>query len=424
VPASLILLAVESHPMELSVKPTIGKLYLFPFAILFISLFCIPTDIENSSGRSVFEQLILVFIYLFAMLLVIRQPTYLKNTLRRGKPLILLYLLVLASSFWSAYPTSVVIGFIHKTGIFFIAMCAALLLLKDSVNFYRIALNGLFIYFIATLLIIFLKPDIGVMGSGRWKGLTSHPNTLGVICLVQTWIIITSFFVANRYTNYYFFYCILALVITSICLLGTDSMTSILLSIILILTGIWKSFTLFTKGYVKVVNILFLMLMLVTSVAIVFFFNSELFTSTGFYKGIGRDSTMTGRAILWALAFKGIDMHPYLGWSFDTLRSFLNQYPLPVDTDQVHNGYLDILVRGGIISLLVFFLLVIQMYSNISKLEKRKRYIFLSSIITILIHNISESSILRDNNLLWLCFMIVYFYSLNTNLQPNFSDNK
>ena len=421
--------------MTLNKSSTIGALYLLPFFIFFTAtstaLFQPDSTGQAQQSSSLLNQIALTLAYSTAFILLLKQPGVISSTLSKALPLNILFFLMLISVFWSNMPVKVVISVIHNTGVTFITLCMALLLVKDKEKFFKYLLMALFIYITATIIVSLFIPSIGLMTSankydtsliGRWRGLTDHPNSLGSICLFTSWVTLSSYFYSKQ-SKFIKLIALITLTANLYCLYKANSMTSLLLSIALIIGIGWFTYLGKASGGIKALKIMFAVFSFFMICAFILMMHPEYFSEKYFFYTIGRDSSLSGRSRLWQIGLRGFSEKPMLGWGYDSLVSFLTKYHMGYGT--LHNGYLDLLVRGGIVSVFFFSVLLIQLFGLLIKqtTQNKDNYVFiLALIITVLVHNMSESSLLTNTNLIWLMFLLGYFYSIkyksiNNNIQ-------
>jgi len=124
---------------------------------------------------------------------------------------------------------------------------------------------------------------------------------------------------------------------------------------------------------------------------------------------------LTGRGEIWALSFSAIEENFYFGNGYGAYWGVGN-IPLAFDIrdsylrfiNQSHNGYLDLYLQIGFIGLIIFSLLLyFFVRSNYGKLPFYLKYIFIFSLI----HNFTESSLLRDTHFVWFFLLICLVYS-------------
>ncbi len=124
---------------------------------------------------------------------------------------------------------------------------------------------------------------------------------------------------------------------------------------------------------------------------------------------------LTGRGEIWALSFSAIEDSFYLGNGYGAYWGVGN-IPLAFDIrdsylrfiNQSHNGYLDLYLQIGFIGLIIFSVLLYFFVTlNYGKLPFYLKYIFIFSLI----HNFTESSLLRDTHFVWFFLLICLIYS-------------
>jgi exopolysaccharide production protein ExoQ len=402
-------------------------IYLVPFLIFltFIGVSILQPDTgEQVQQSSTINQLLLLVAYLLAFKLLLKKQGLLTWVFYRTIPFNILLFLILISLLWTDFPRYVIMTFFHNIGTALISFCMVYLLLQNKDYFFKLLLIFLCVYIIVTIAVTLIKPDIGLMTSsniysitliGRWRGLTSHPNILGEICLFITWVCLgTLFFTKNN--NWISTLAIFTLAINFYCLYKTNSMTSIILSVALICCMTWFSVIEKSVGVIKFLKIMFALLILIIAIVLLFIFHPEVLSEKYFFNLIGRDESLSGRIDIWKMGIKGYEEKPIFGWSYDNLNTYFRHYSLGFG--ELHNGYLDLLVKGGLVSILCFIVLIIQSAILLTKqaLRKNKDYILISSlVITVLIHSVTEASILRNTNIIWLMFMIGYVYLISLN---------
>ncbi len=403
----------------------IGLSYLFPFFIYFtvssIALLQPGYGSQMQQDSSLTNQITFSLAYSFAFILLVKQQGIISWIIGRAMPLDILFFLTFISLFWSDFPGKVVISFLHSIGTAFIALCMSILLAHNKDKLFRLLLITLSIYIFVTIAVALLKPDIGVMASsnkyditviGRWRGLTTHPNSLGVTCLFITWVALSTFFYTKN-TKWISLLAVITLTGAFYCLYKANSMTSLLLSSTLVFGMTWFSFIGNSVGGVKHLKIIAGFFILFVGLMLFYILYPELISEKYFFRAIGRDASLSGRSSLWEVGLEGFSTKPFFGWSYDSLRSFLKQYNLGYG--QLHNGYLDLLVRGGLVSVFIFGLLLFQLFSGLIK-QTFKDYVFIYGLIlVVLMHNMTESSIIRSPSIIWLMFLVGYFYSLLIN---------
>jgi len=353
---------------------------------------------------------LLGFAYMLAAFLSLKHWQVLMSALGSSKAMLLFILYAGCSMFWSGLPLKVFVNFGHYTGMF---LCAFLLVFYHADRPDRILIiisrTVSFSVIISLLAVLLLPAESKHWYTGRWQGLAGNPNTLGLVCVVSVWSNIALLLLKRKFFAVELPY----LLFTIVVLVGAKSMTSILLSIgmagTLIGLKLIESDPVATKLVKLISSGVFCMGMLV----VVFIAKPELFTIGGALGSIGKDATLTGRTDLWTMAGEAFSARPVLGWSFDSGASafaFLGERGV----GQFHNGYLDLLVRGGGVGLIIVLFIMIDMivvYMRAGRQSYIENSIFATLFAGLAVHNITEASLAREGHLLWLLFLVVYFHS-------------
>jgi O-antigen ligase len=74
----------------------------------------------------------------------------------------------------------------------------------------------------------------------------------------------------------------------------------------------------------------------------------------------------------------------------------------------LHNGYLDLLVRGGIVAIVIYFFTLLRAIYRLLQLTGRtpEAAFWLMFIVADLAYELAEASLMRPVQVLWLVFLI------------------
>lgn len=335
---------------------------------------------------------------------------YLKKT---GIWTSLLFLLVLFSGFWTASPLPVVKEATHFFAMLLIGVLALFSFQTKPTSFFNAIFAYCVLFTLASVFIVFAAPAYGIGIDGRWQGVAAHPNHLGIVCLLGIYSSIYLFFLAEPTRVRKAFY-ILFNLFFFMCLLKADSVTSLLVSLFFMLT--MPSFFMISSSpnlVSAIIKICLIYVVVLTFILGVYLVAPDMFTFKTFFTATGRSATLTGRLGLWDDAWKAFLEKPLLGWGFDNLKTLSKTLPGRVKYGQFHNGYLDLLVRGGMLGwLFLFGFLSSIAIKALGALKNNKEFaaalVFL--FIGILIHNIAEASFMRFPNTLWMIFLCINFF--------------
>jgi exopolysaccharide production protein ExoQ len=129
----------------------------------------------------------------------------------------------------------------------------------------------------------------------------------------------------------------------------------------------------------------------------------------------GKSLTLTDRTQFWPILFDFGMTHPYFGagyggfWTPEMLNYFLD-ISIYGFVPEAHNGYLEVFLNLGFVGVGLLLCIIIKACANAWRANPfdseyaRMRLIIFAMI---LFHNIAEASFQRDNNLVWLVFLMI-----------------
>lgn len=314
------------------------------------------------------------------------------------------------SMFWSAFPTKVFINVGHLLGLALVLVAADRYFTEKPNGLFTLISLVLGSALLLSILVAILVPSVGVaLPEGRWQGLAGNSNSLGMIALISLWSNTAGLHLpASRKLRKW--HC-LGLAVSCAALAGSRSVTAILAA------GFAVTLTIFLVRLEGQPHVVRLMKILAASwgllilVVAVFAFVPHLLEAKGLFGFLGRSTTFSGRTHLWEEAWKLIELRPWFGWSFDSNLSVLKHLG---GVGQFHSGYLDLLVRGGWVGMVLFLGILISTLVRIgrlSRLEYRRAVVFAAMALAILLHNVTEASIARETHLLWTLLLFFYLFS-------------
>ena len=281
-----------------------------------------------------------------------RQEEFIK-TLDRNKLLLSVPLLSLLSSLWSLTPIStayhavqfvfvilVAIALFPKFGLFDLLKCIFLY------NFI-IQFGSLYVYF----------------SGGYWPegfpGAYLHKNLLGMFSTLQ---IITAFVLFVNGWNRIL--CLLSIVLAVLLLILSASGTSLVLSV-----AIWALFPFartIQKGMTKTFMTIGSLGILFSLVGFYLVSGVRIEIVDGILNLLGKDSSLTGRSVLWDYAMLAIPKNQWFGigflayWDspFTTAAGLQNE--MQQDLRMFHNVYIEVAVALGFIGAMLFTLTLVQ----------------------------------------------------------------
>ena len=299
---------------------------------------------------------------------------------------------------------------------------ASLAFIDRRISFIRWLFWLFLLMAVASILAATIFPQVGInfkdFGKPRWIGITTHPNALGASSLVLTWLATNLLFLTrSKLEKTLIFF---ATIISFFIMIKADSMTSLITSIFITFYIIYLYLFSGINSSIK----LFLY-------TVAFFIALLTFT---FYKDFseivnialsstGRNTTFTGRALLWQRAFMAVGKNIIFGYGFDNLEQLSKMYHLQMA--HLHNGYVEILVKGGLVASVLLSIVILKTYFKQLKIKHplKHEFIFLhTGLVMILMHNFTESSILKGLNTLGI--LIIYIIVSTSIAESNFKINK
>lgn len=350
------------------------------------------------------------FAYLLALGTVLAHSWASLQFLRNQVAFLLLAAYMAASIFWSAFPAKVFINWGHLMGLGLVLMAAGHYFKYRPDGFFAVVSGTLGLSLLVSIIVALLVPAVGVSElDGRWQGLAGNSNSLGMIALISVWSNTAGLYMpVNRKARKWHW---LGLAVSFTALAGTRSVTSILTAGFAVVAIVFLIRLEDNPQVVRLMKISVAVLGLLIIFATVLVFAPELLEAKGFFGLLGRSTTFSGRTKLWEEAWKLIEMRPLLGWSFDSNMSVLKHLG---SVGQFHSGYLDLVVRGGLVGMALFLGILTRVFARIVKLarlEYRLAALFAVMTVVILLHNVTEASLARETHLLWTLLLFFYLYA-------------
>jgi O-antigen ligase len=280
------------------------------------------------------------------------------------------------------------------------------------------------LFLLMTLASIFAAlyfPQIGIntkdFGKPRWMGITTHPNALGTQALALIWLASNLFFlVKSKFEKTIILFAIMA---AFYAMIKADSMTSLITSMVII--GYTSYYYVF-KQLSLPIKITLLTISALSFLFIISFYMSTSELTNATIASTGRTASFSGRTLLWQKGLISASDNIIFGYGFDDLKPLAKKHHM--DMSHLHNGYIEMLVKGGMIASMLFIFIIIKTFFHQLriKLLYKQDFIFLNTgLVMVLLHNFTESSILKGMNTLsiFLIFIIV-----STSLIPKDNNNQ
>ncbi len=350
-----------------------------------------------------------------------------KKILARNKWLVVLFIYMTLSIIWSNFPAISLRRCVRSMGT--LVMVLVVLTENNPLGAVRALLRRLYLVFIP-LSIVAIKyfRNIGVAydWSGteeQWKGLSLDKNSLGqgAMCsgLFCTWQILQNWATQKLSLD------LLLLVLTLWVLRGSKNSHSSTA----IIGFITSAAFLFGLQYIKkratrakrIVLAVTMAFILLTPVVYLVFEVFDTNPVTLVLKASGRDMTFTDRTLIWTDVLHIAAKSPVVGLGFGAFwvgHIGEAMYPLPNWSRKTpgwrptegHNGYIDVYVELGVIG--VALLLIGIGIAFAGALDDLRNEFELGSLrlvllLSIVMNNITETSLLKGTHGLWFLFLLV-----------------
>ena len=330
------------------------------------------------------------FYVLLAVFLFLANTRLVANECLKNKSLLMLFLYIFVSMAWSSVPYGSFKTFFSQ---FTVMMVSIMVGLAYYENRRKIIKTLLVIFFIIVLLGMFASlffPEIAVntvsFGHPRWIGISDHPNEFGASALVLIWLA----------SNYYYIgsskkLMIIAIAMSYYAIIMADSITSFIVSVAVAFYIFYcykiSNFNILIKIFLFLFAILFF-------IAFISFYKSFPDLIGAALEAGGRNSTLTGRTKLWHKAIVSMRGHWLFGYGYDNLKQVTErQYKQMYQMSHIHNGYIELLLKGGIFGWVLLGIVIIRTIYYQFKIRKKHRHEFVllsSGLVMIFVHNFSQ----------------------------------
>jgi exopolysaccharide production protein ExoQ len=385
------------------------KIFKYTYSLPWLAmLFLVSTQQDNSAGvvgGYSFHKISIIFLLLLSLFLIIVKIKEFVVLLRGRWTYVILLIYITLSIAWAEDTVSAIRISLYFWGCAAISLAAAMALRCDHKQFFYLLQVYASMLVIGSLFVVLFKPGIGISESGRWNGITNHPNILGVASIISIWSNY-SIYILSKSSKVKIFTIVLML-LSFLCIYGANSMTSLLVSLgVISLIFILKRYSAekVIRIYIYVAVAAFFVILIFSFLYLIV---PNYISIDVLFEMVGRDATFTGRTTLWDYGMRIISNNPVLGVGF---QEYVN-----VGSGEIikhfHNGYIELLIRGGMIAIIIVLIAVFQALLGYRRVNDKIAYVcFSAMIVAILIHNITEGSFGRGINPMWLIFSFIYFY--------------
>jgi len=382
----------------------------FTVVVLFLATTAFQTlIIDVSTPQAVAQgnplmQSLWIAIYVVAAMRALQHRRLILQILRANMPLVLLVLLALFSVFWSGDPAVTL-----RRGV---AVLATTVLGVDLAVRYsvreQLRLAGITLLLAVTLSILAdtlfhgLVPTVDTAYSSAWNGIFAQKNDFARIVVLAAIVILTK----TRRVPWNVITAVATLTIAYALIAASRSVTALV-----VLTSMWVlmlGFQVCRRRWRALIPIGVICALIISCLAPLLSHQNTLFG------WLDRDSTLTGRTIIWAESLTSIAKQPILGYGYS---AFWDASPEAMRIDKVvkwqvphaHNAYIDLTLQLGLTGLVLFLVVYC--------VAVRRAAVYMSTehgweamwplfyLTFVLLYQITESSIFADNSIFWILYV-------------------
>lgn len=339
-------------------------------------------------------------------------------------PILFLYMLIVSFFFGGSVETVVKVlafGLVVIMAVF----CANKLTL---VEFLETLVISLFLLIAVNTIVSEFFPHIGLeVGKfqGDWKGVYDQKNALGRVgALLMVFSMLLIFYSKDRAVQLYSFFALISAVIVALNAGSrTGLATGVLVAFLTLAFGlvyyVLKSEYSYKKAFLVILGgeaVIALTLIAINTEIV------DLYTGVDGVSIYGQFLSLTGRLTIWDFAITHANgAHFWFGYGLDnfwTSDNFSLIGPIKGMGDffpeDGHNGYIDILIQGGVIGILLYGVLFYSIVKGFVKSELlfKELVICFAFIMLFLISNITESYTTKSTNIISFLFIYITAFIL------------
>ncbi len=395
--------------------------FLFPLAI-FISLFGLSLGGQDAMEGSVIRQLTWALLGLIAVVHIFRNSINTQgfNFSLGGVTIWLIVIFAFSSTLWSTTPQSTFKRAILLMIVLLLAIAYFGHKYDKGLGFSQAIGTGLLPLIVASVLITAVAPGYAITDIG-WRGATTHKNELGQAIGVALLISIYGN-VHRRKAGTWRWVTILFLTIGLVITRSSTALVAVSTAI-----SITSAIGLFiylrqNENWLRVFLICAMTCLVVFHIA---FLADVLPPIADLHKlllhALGKSETLTGRTELWEMVLSQSMYHnPLFGGGYggfwvglDSISAYTAHHN-GLYAGQSHNGYIDIYNDIGWTGLILTLLVSLGALINTLKLMLRGRSewkLCFALLISILVANYSESTLMRSTQFLNIVFLATVIYA-------------
>lgn len=364
------------------------------------------TGLNASAGDPV-TQVIWLGVYLVISMIFLVQWRWLLSVALRDKLLLLLTCLAPFSVLWSAAPEVTVRRSVGLVGTYMFGIYLARRYRPEKLL--QLLAWALGIIALLSLVFALALPSYGIshdpLTPGDWQGVFSQKNTLGKNMALGAIVFLLLALGGRRFRWVAFS----GLGLSVALLFLSDSATALVVTLgIVLLLPLYRTL----QWDVRVAMPLLLLALLTIGAM-----STWLLTNADAALAVfGKDATLTGRTVLWSAVSDAIRERPWTGYGYSAFWLGLEGRSATIwvitgeEFYDAHNGILDLWLTLGFVGVVLFVLnflrAVLQAVARAHTTGTVTELWPLAFLTFMLLSNLTESSILQQNNLSWILYVV------------------
>jgi len=270
---------------------------------------------------------------------------------------------------------------------------------------------GLFCVAVASLLVVVVAPDIGVvhtwMHDGLWSGVFESKQSLGISAALLVFLALQRFSLQRSY------FPLIAGLTGALCVFGSGSRGAF------VVAGAAATCSWLVQRSSRFMTLMTMVPLLIAGIAtclIVYMLESPV----PYFDVFGTDVDFTERSFIWHYALSRLPEHPFLGFGLNgfwtdefTLADFTRQHGWVLDN--YHSGFVTILMETGVIGygafVLCYFFNALRLVNPHpgALLANQERALVLSLTSLIFLIDLTETYFLRSTNVVATLLAMMLF---------------
>lgn len=368
--------------------------------------------IDQEEGSRGFQTLAALAYAISGVLVVVRHRRVIA-VCRDNLPIVLLVIVIVASTGWSVDPGVTMRRSIALVGTTLFAL--NIVVRYRPYDFMRVLAISLAVIAVASVVAVIVAPDLAIHQDrhlGAWRGVFLHKNAFGRFMTLGAAL---NALVGTKTARFRSFHLIASLLCLALVILS-QSRTAWVVTVVLVASyGVFRAFQ---ARLVFAIPLLSLIGTLVGAAAIYVYANLQ-----GILFALGRDMSLSGRVPLWTASVQDVLNRPWLGHGYRAY--WLGERSASVDAliaagwiqspSHGHNAFLDICLEIGFVGFGIFVVAgLVCAYRSLSYLRRNRSPIATWSpllLTYLIVFALPGGELVSQNSIAWVLLVVLSAHS-------------